>query len=126
MKPVIGPAVPPPAGFTTSHGVAIAATKWHHIAFSAAGSDASNKTDAAVPAGFANFHGVTVESMIWLDKTATVRNQQHFDDVGQRKYYVDMFRLQAPSVSAHLPRLHQPALHSSAMLPDRSTPKEPL
>ena len=40
--------------------------------------------------------------MIWLDKTATVRNQQHFDDVGQRKYYVDMFRLQAPSVSAPL------------------------
>ena len=58
-----------------------------------------------VPAGYANFHGVTVESMIWLDKTATVRNQQHFDDVGQRKYYVDMFRLQAPSVSASLPPL---------------------
>ena len=61
----------------------------------------------AVPAGFANFHGVTVESMIWLDKTATVRNQQHFDDVGQRKYYVDMFRLQAPLVSAPLPVPHQ-------------------
>ena len=51
--------------------------------------------------------------MIWLDQTATVRNQQHFDDVGQRKYYVDMFRLQAPSVSAPLPPLQQQALHSS-------------
>ena len=79
------------------------ASRWHHIALGTAGSDASNRTDRAVPAGFANFHGVTVESMIWLDNTATVRNQQHFDDVGQRKYYVDMFRLQAPSVSAPLP-----------------------
>ena len=52
--------------------------------------------------------------MIWLDKTATVRNQQHFDDVAQRKYYVDMFRLQAPSVSAHLPSLQQQALRSSS------------
>ena len=65
---------------------------------SCAGSEVSNTSLSPVPAAFENFHGVTIESMIWLDSTATIRNQQHFDDVGQRKYYVDMFRLQAPSV----------------------------
>lgn len=64
-----------------------------------AGSSASNSSSTPIPEAWANFHGVTVQSMVWLDSTATVRNQQHFDDVGQRKYYVDMFRLQAPSVS---------------------------
>ena len=63
-----------------------------------AGSAASNTSSTPIPEAWANFHGVTVLSMVWLDSTATVRNQQHFDDVGQRKYYVDMFRLQAPSV----------------------------
>ena len=58
----------------------------------------SNST-GAVPAGFANFHGVTVETLMWLDASSVIRNQQHYDDVGMRKYYVDMFRLQAPSVS---------------------------
>ncbi|CAL5224945.1 g7714 [Coccomyxa viridis] len=62
------------------------------------GSEASNTSLSPVPAAFDNFHGVTIESMIWLDSTATIRNQQHFDDVAQRKYYVDMFRLQAPSM----------------------------
>lgn len=64
-----------------------------------AGSAVSNKTAVAVPSGFENFHAVTVEAMIWLDSSATIRNQQHFDDVAQRNYYVELFRLQAPSVS---------------------------
>ena len=93
------------------HCVTIAAMGWHQLALSAAGSTAKKETDITVPPGFANFHGVTVEAMIWLDKTATVRNQQHFDDVAQRKYYVDMFRLQAPSVSAALPPAQQQSLY---------------
>ena len=72
------------------------ASRWHHIALGTAGSDASNRTDRAVPAGFANFHGVTVESMIWLDNTATVRKQEHFDSVGQQERHGNMYRLQAP------------------------------
>ena len=62
--------------------------------------DEINST-GAVPAGFANFHGVTVETLMWLDASSVIRNQQHYDDVGMRKYYVDMFRLQAPSVRQH-------------------------
>ena len=60
---------------------------------------------------------------IWLDSTATVRNQQHFDDVSQRKYYVDMFRLQAPIVSDHfskqgLRRVHRACLDSFMVILD--------
>ena len=71
----------------------------------------SNQT-GTLPAGFANFHGVTVETMMWLDNSSVIRNQQHYDDVAMRKYYVDMFRLQAPSVTQ---RPTAPAKHDARL-----------
>ena len=104
--------IPVPAGFATSHRSTIVALREHQTASSTAGSAASNQTDIAVPAGFANFHGVTVETMMWLDNSSVIRNQQHYDDVAMRKYYVDMFRLQAPSVTQ---RPTAPAKHDARL-----------
>ena len=65
-----------------------------------AGGAESNSSSAAIPAGFANFHGVTVKSTVWLDAASTLRSlHRRFDNVAQRKFHVDLFRMQSPEAS---------------------------
>ena len=70
------------------------------LAAASAGEAESNSSSAAIPAGFANFHGVTVKSTVWLDAASTLRSlHSRFDNVAQRKFHVDLFRMQSPQVS---------------------------